>query len=116
MERARSINTIVSLITSFTTDGWRCEKLAEFLTREFRELFEVVEGLDAADGPRPGAHDDRVGDGPVARQLDTAKERAVRDARGGDEDVVSGYEIVGREHFVEVVAIVEEGVPLLVVS
>ena len=45
-----------------------------------------------------------------------AQKRAARDAGRRDEDVVAGDEVVGRQHLVDVVAGIDELLPLLVVA
>ena len=53
---------------------------------------------------------------PGAADAHAAQERAARDAGRGDEDVVAGDEVVRGEDAVDVVAGVDERLPLLVVA
>src|SRR5581483_1215208 len=70
---------------------------------------------DTADGARLGAHDEGFGGGAAGVVVDALEELAVRDAGGGEEGVVGGAEIVGGEDLLEVVALVDGGLALLVV-
>ena len=73
-------------------------------------------GLDAADGARARAHDQRLGGRAGAAVADALEDVAVGDAGGGEEDVLAGAEVVGGEDAVEVVAGVDRRLALAVVA
>src|SRR5207342_2228447 len=72
--------------------------------------------VDAADGAGAGAHDQRLGRGAGAAVADALEDVAVGHAGGREEDVVARAEVVGGEHAVEVVAGVDGGLALAVVT
>src|SRR4051794_20414103 len=80
------------------------------------ELLEAVLRLDAPHRAGAGAHDERVGQRAVLRVADAAEQGAAGDARGRDEDVVAGDEVVRVQHARRVEAGVEQPLPLLVVA
>ena len=65
------------------------------------ELLEVVDGLDAADGARAGAHDQRLGGGAVREVVDALDQLAVGDAGQGEEDVAAAHQVVDGQHLIQ---------------
>src|ERR1700716_2337456 len=53
-----------------------------------------VNAVDEADLVRVVLHDDRAGPGAVAKEAHTAHQRAVGDARGGEDDLAAGSEVL----------------------
>src|SRR5829696_193826 len=80
------------------------------------DLVGRVVGGDPSHGAGAGAHYDRLRLDPSAADAHAAEERAAGDAGRGDEDVVARDEVVGRQHAVDVVAGVEQLLPLHVVA
>src|SRR5262245_23550731 len=78
-ERSTPRKGIVTAFTSGARNG------AGGLARE------VVRGLDQADGPGLGAHDDRMRGGTVLEPAHAAQHRAVGDAGGGKHHVALGH-------------------------
>src|SRR5690625_4331068 len=68
------------------------------------QLLQPVHAADLADGAATRAHDDRLRRGCSRSKTYALHQLAVGDARGDEEAVVAGYEVVGRQHAVEVVA------------
>src|SRR5438067_554879 len=96
-----------------TGSGWG-RSAVFLLTVDLLELGDAVLAADRADGPRAGAHHDRLGGGVVGEEADALDHRAVGDPGGGEEDVVAFDEVVDRQDAVEVVAGLEGGLALLV--
>src|SRR5512140_2192978 len=90
--------------------------LAVLAAGEALELVERVRRLDPADGAGPRTHHDRVGYRAVRQIADAAQQGSGRNAGRGHENVLSGNEVVGRQHTVEVVAGVDQLLALLVVA
>src|ERR687898_2836602 len=85
--------------------GYRCPISAPGVARQLAQLRAVVARLDAPDGAGSGAHDERLGArSATALVADALEDVAVRDARGGEEDVLPADEVVVREHAAQVVA------------
>ena len=86
------------------------------IERVLGQLGQGVAGVDFAQRPRLGAHDQRLRGGPELVVLHALQQLAVGDARGGEEAVVPLDEVVGRQHGVERVPGLEGGGPLLLVA
>ena len=65
---------------------------------ELRQLGQRVAGVDLAQRPGLGPHDQRLRRGPELVVLHALEQLAVGDAGGGEEAVVPLHQIVGREH------------------
>ena len=72
--------------------------------RVAHQLLPAVRRLDLADRPGLRAHHQALGAGPVAPVADALEQVAVADARRREEHLVTGYEVVGGEDALEVVA------------
>src|SRR5262245_18558857 len=73
-------------------------------------------GLDSAERPRPGAHDDGVRLDAPLDDPDAAEQRAAGAAGRGDEEIAAPHEVVGGQHAVDLVADVQERLALLGVA
>src|SRR5690606_26888003 len=80
------------------------------------QLVEAVAGVDQSHRPRLRPHDERLGGGPVVVVVDALQQLTVGDAGGREEAVVAGDEVVLGEDLLEVVALFQGGVALLVVA
>src|ERR1700742_3472885 len=104
--------------------GYRCPQpprpkrsaVAVLAADDLAQLVAVVRRLDAAHGARARAHHQRFGGRAFAAVADALEDVAVGHPGGGEEDVLAGAEVVGGEDLVEVVALVDRGAPLLVVT
>src|SRR4051794_34793101 len=77
---------------------------------------DVVAAVDVAHRARPRAHRQRLREDAARPVTDAGEQLAAGDARGGEEAVLAGDQVVGREHPVEVVAGVERRLALPVVA
>src|SRR6187551_3956758 len=80
------------------------------------QLGAIVARMDAAHRAGTGAHHQRFGSGPRTAVANALQDVAVGDAAGGEEDVVTGAEVVGCEDTVEVITRVDRRAALLVVA
>src|SRR4029453_5051912 len=70
----------------------------------FVELGQPVVCLDHAHGARLAAHDDRLCGASATVEMDTVEQVTVSHTGSGEEHVVAGHHLLGREDLVEVVA------------
>ena len=63
-----------------------------------------MRGGDLADSAGQAAHDQAVGAGAVAEVFHPIEQLAIRDAGGGEEDILRGDQVIHGEDFFEVVA------------
>ena len=73
-------------------------------------------GGDSPHRSRPRAHHERLGLDPAGGHAHAAEQRATRDPRRGDEDVLSAHEIVVGQHLLDVEAGLDERLALGVVT
>src|SRR5687767_5534579 len=92
-----------ALAVSYRSVGAVSVAAISFSFHQSSHLLGGVVGRDAADGARARAHHDRLRLGAGRADAHAAQEGAARDARGGDEHVLAGDEIVRRQDTVEVV-------------
>src|SRR5690606_4137494 len=95
--------------------GWQ-EVSVEVHDRVRAQLLQAVEGVDHPDGAALGAHHDRLGVRAAAAVSHTAQEVAVGDSGCGEEDVVPANQVVGVQHAIQVVALGDRLLPLLLIA
>ena len=87
------------------------------LAADSAKLGAVVRCADASDRSGTGAGDQRFCRGTAgARVAHTLQHVAVRDAGGGEEDVLTGDEVIAIEHMLEVIAGLERGCALALIA
>src|SRR4051794_3314424 len=77
---------------------------------------DVVAAVDVAHRARARAHRQRLREHATRPVADAGQQLAAGHAGGGEEDVLAGDEVVGRQHAVEVVAGVQGRLALLLVA